>query len=240
MGSGDSPAAQGVQAAFFDVDGTLAATNVVRTYLHFRAATMAPIQRWAWLAQFIPRAFYYAVLDWRSRTRFAHAFFKAYAGVDQKVLETWAEEAVTHYWLPRVYQGALDQIRYHRSQGHHIVILSGGLYPTLVPLAHWLAADALVAAHLEVVGGHYTGRLANGPMTDEAKALATSRLAQSMGLDLQQCYAYADSISDRQLLEIVGHPVAVNPDRPLQRLAQARGWPIRTWRRAREVGSEMP
>ncbi|MCS5635889.1 MAG: HAD-IB family hydrolase, partial [Myxococcota bacterium] len=31
----------------------------------------------------------------------------------------------------------------------------------------------------------------------------------------------------RPLLEKVGHPVAVNPDPRLYRLAQRRGWPVR-------------
>ncbi|MGB9880172.1 MAG: HAD family hydrolase, partial [Anaerolineae bacterium] len=35
-----------------------------------------------------------------------------------------------------------------------------------------------------------------------------------------------DSHSDLPLLELVGHPVAVNPDPRLKRVAQKRGWPV--------------
>ena len=74
--------------------------------------------------------------------------------------------------------------------------------------------------------GVYTGRPA-GPFTyREGKAEAIRELAAREGIDLAESYAYSDSESDLPMLRAVGHPVAVNPDRALERVARAEGWRI--------------
>jgi len=78
----------------------------------------------------------------------------------------------------------------------------------------------------EVRDGVYTGRLA-GPLTyREGKAVAIRELAESEGIDLSESYAYSDSESDLPMMRAVGHPVAVNPDRVLERMAREEGWRI--------------
>jgi phosphoserine phosphatase len=76
----------------------------------------------------------------------------------------------------------------------------------------------------EVVDGAYTGRVLRAAH-GEGKARALRELAAAEGLDLSASTAYSDSFSDVPFLEAVGHPVAVNPDRKLRRLARLRGWP---------------
>ena len=77
-----------------------------------------------------------------------------------------------------------------------------------------------------VVEGAYTGEL-DGPFCyGHGKVEAIERIARWEGLDLAQCYAYSDSASDLPMLQAVGHPVAVNPDGPLERHARQHGWPI--------------
>jgi len=56
-------------------------------------------------------------------------------------------------------------------------------------------------------------------------------LAERRGIDLGGSYAYTDSIADLPMLEAVGHPVAVNPDKELRKQAEERGWDIRDFRR---------
>jgi phosphoserine phosphatase len=90
--------------------------------------------------------------------------------------------------------------------------------------------DALIAAQPEVEDTRLTGRLIDGPLSGKRKADAMHQAGDSLGIDLEQSYAYADSYADREFLECVGHPVAVNPDRRLRRVAQRRGWSIRNWR----------
>jgi hypothetical protein len=90
-----------------------------------------------------------------------------------------------------------------------------------------------------VKDGKYTGALefyAYG----ESKAEAIQEIAEAEGIDLSESYAYSDSITDRPMLEAVGHPVAVNPDRDLRKLAEKRGWQIRDFRRPVRLRQRLP
>ena len=177
----------------------------------------------------MPKVPYYWFLDTLSRHRFNEVFFRNYKGLSEADLELWGREALDRFWRPRLFSEGIEQLKYHRDQGHRIVLISGGVEPTLQPLARLLEVDALVCVSLEKREARLTGRLINGPISGHAKAKAVRRVAEEFDLDLEECYAYADSYSDRQFLECVGYPVAVNPGRRLHRLAQARGWPVRRW-----------
>ena len=93
-------------------------------------------------------------------------------------------------------------------------------------LADELGMTGAIATVAEVVDGRYSGRLAEPFCYGPGKAEGIGKLAAARGYDLEICYAYSDSISDLPMLEVVGHPVAVNPDRPLEAVARSRGWPI--------------
>ena len=110
------------------------------------------------------------------------------------------------------------------------MLVSGGVEQALRPLTRLLAVDVLVCARLKQRGLRFTGRLEEGPISGRAKAAAVQRQAGELGLDLSQCYAYGDSYADSEFLGCVGHPVAVNPDRALKRLASKKGWETQTWR----------
>ena len=73
--------------------------------------------------------------------------------------------------------------------------------------------------------GKYTGR-AERSLHAEAKADCVRALAEREGYDLAECTAYSDSHTDLPFLEVVGHPVVVNPDRALRRIAAEREWPV--------------
>jgi phosphoserine phosphatase len=93
-------------------------------------------------------------------------------------------------------------------------------------LASVLAMDGAVGTRWEVVDGQYTGRLAGPFAYGEGKAAAVREFAAEQGIDLAASYAYSDSASDLPMLEAVGHPVAVNPDAPLEEVARRDGWEI--------------
>jgi len=199
-------------------------------YLAFRLHGSSRRQRWAFSTLFLPKLPFYAVLDSFSRERFCEVFYRSYAGVRLSDLETWAAEAGRRFWDRRLFPDALRQLNDHRANGHRIVLVSGGIEPVLRPLDQILAPDALVAAQPEMEDSRLTGRLVGGPLSGHKKAHAALEVAASLGVDMQQSYAYADSYADREILECVGHPVAVNPDRRLRRLARREGWQIRQWR----------
>jgi len=128
---------------------------------------------------------------------------------------------------PIIYQEALDLMEHHRLAGDLVYLVSAAPEEIVLPLADLLGVDGAVASAAEVdSGGRYTGRMAfyaYGP----AKAAAVRRLAESERIDLALSTAYSDSATDAPMLEAVGHPVAVNPDRALARIARERGWEIK-------------
>ncbi|MDA8356649.1 MAG: HAD-IB family hydrolase [Actinomycetota bacterium] len=128
---------------------------------------------------------------------------------------------------PIIYREALDLMEEHRRAGHLVYLVSAAPEEIVQPLAELLGVDGSVASRAEVdAEGRYTGRMAFyafGP----AKASAVRRLAEQEGIDLALSTAYSDSATDLPMLESVGHPVAVNPDRSLARTAKGRGWEVR-------------
>ena len=100
-------------------------------------------------------------------------------------------------------------------------------------LAHVLVFDGGIGARSEVRDGVYTGR-PEGPFTyREGKAEAIRQVAVDQGYDLTDSWAYSDSESDLPMLRVVGHPVAVNPDTELARVAREEGWEIMRFDRLR-------
>ena len=131
---------------------------------------------------------------------------------------------------PTIYAEAAALIGEHRAAGRDVVIVSTSGEEVVAPIGALLGVDRVVATRMAVVDGHYTGAIeyyAAGP----AKAAAIRELAESEDYDLADCYAYSDSVSDVPMLETVGHPFAVNPDRGLRRAATEHDWPILVFRR---------
>ena len=133
--------------------------------------------------------------------------------------------------LPFVYAEARALIGAHRDAGRDVIIVSTSGHEVVDPIARLLGADMVIASRLQVAGGCYTGQMefyAYG----EAKATRVRELAAERGYRLADCYAYSDSATDLPLLQTVGHPHAVNPDRSLRRVARQRGWPVLEFIRA--------
>jgi HAD superfamily hydrolase (TIGR01490 family) len=128
--------------------------------------------------------------------------------------------------LPRIYPQMLEVAYAHQDEGRRVYICTAASQEMAEMLAHVLAFDGGIGTVSEVVDGTYTGRLA-GPFTyREGKAQAVRELAEREGIDLAESYAYSDSESDLPFLRTVGHPVAVNPDAPLARIAAQEGWEV--------------
>ncbi len=128
--------------------------------------------------------------------------------------------------LPRLYPQMLDVAYAHQDAGRPVYIVTAASQEMAEMMAHVLSFDGAIGARSEVVDGVYTGRAA-GPFTyREGKASELRRLAAEEGYDLGASYAYSDSESDLPMLRAVGHPVAVNPDAELARVARQEGWSI--------------
>jgi len=128
--------------------------------------------------------------------------------------------------LPRLYPQMLDVAYAHQDAGRPVYIVTAASQEMAEMMAHVLGFDGAIGARSEIVDGVYTGR-AGGPFTyREGKAAAVRQLAQAEDYDLSCSYAYSDSESDLPMLRAVGHPVAVNPDPELLRVARAERWEI--------------
>jgi HAD superfamily hydrolase (TIGR01490 family) len=136
------------------------------------------------------------------------------------------EAAVTPGLVARVRPESRGLVAMHNEQDRDTWIVSASPQLLVEPLAASLGMTGAIGTKGEVIDGHFTGKL-DGPFVyGEGKAKAIEKLASDRGYDLALCYAYSDSISDLPMLELVGHPVAVNPDSELAAEAHSRGWPI--------------
>lgn len=222
-------------AAFFDLDRTLIAGS---SALYFGTA--------AWRAGMIPtRAVAGDVLrdvvfrlagasDERSAA-LRDRILAAVAGSEQQRLLALNDEIVPAV-LRRVRPEAVALLEMHAEAGRDRWIVSASPVEFVAEVARRLGLEGGLGTVAEVVDGRYTGRLAGPFCYGPGKAEVVRRLAAERGYDLERCYAYSDSVSDLPLLELVGHPVAVNPDRGLAAVAQQRGWPVVVFaRRLKEV-----
>ena len=133
--------------------------------------------------------------------------------------------------IARVRPEAQRLVDLHRHAGRATYIVSASPVELVAPLAQALGMTAGLGTRSAVADGVYTGELAGPFCYGPGKVEAMTELARWEGYDLGQCYAYSDSASDLPMLEAVGHPVAVNPDGPLARVAHDHGWPIVIFRR---------
>ena len=140
-----------------------------------------------------------------------------------------AEESLHEVISPFVYKEAIDLIRHHRALGHDVYVVSASAAELVEPIAAELGVRETVATRLEVVDGVYTGEV---PFFCRGgnKATELRRIAAERGYDLSRCHAYSDSGTDEPMLSVVGHPVAVNPDKALRKIAEEREWPVRIFR----------
>lgn len=140
---------------------------------------------------------------------------------------------------PLIYDEAASLIEEHRAAGRDVVIVSSSGEEVVAPIGEMVGADRVIATRMVVEGGRYTGGVdfyAYGPH----KAAAIRDLADQVGYDLSGCYAYSDSATDLPMLEAVGHPTAVNPDKVLRRTAQERGWPVLEFRHPVRLRDRIP
>jgi phosphoserine phosphatase len=137
-----------------------------------------------------------------------------------------------------VYDEAVSLIEEHHLAGRDVIIVSASGTEVVEPIGELLGADGVVATQLSVEDGRYTGDIDFYAFA-ENKADAMRQLAEQHGYDLSRSYAYSDSITDLHMLEVVGHPYAVNPDRELRKEATTRGWPVLVFTRPVALRNRM-
>ena len=216
----------GKAAAFFDLDKTVIARSSTLAFVRpLRKAGM--LSHRAVLKAAVAQAIYRTVgADQAQLDRLRDQLVGMSKGWKADRIRRLVQETVDEVISPLVYAEALALMDAHRREGREIVIVSISPEEVVRPLAGYLGVDHVIATRSAVdEDGRYAGRIAFYA-TGEAKAEAVRSLARQWDLDLERCFGYSDSSTDLPMLEAVGRPVAVNPDRALRAVATERGWPV--------------
>jgi HAD superfamily hydrolase (TIGR01490 family) len=228
-----------MEAAFFDLDKTIISrsSSLALSRPLYRAGMVSRSQllrgAYAQLVYLLVGA------DENKMERLKEGMLSLTKGWDRVEVERLVREVILEVIDPYVYQEALDLMELHRSEGRRIYIVSSSPEEIVRPLASHFGASGVIATRAAVgTDGRYTGELEFYAYR-EHKAMAIRDLAARVGIDLDRSYAYSDSITDLPLLEVVGNPVAVNPDRELRKVAEEHAWQIRDFRRPVRLHSRI-
>jgi HAD superfamily hydrolase (TIGR01490 family) len=228
-----------VEAAFFDLDKTVISksSSLALTRPMYRAGL---VSRSALLKGAYAQLVYLLLgADEKKMDKVKEGMLALTKGWEKEQIEEIVREALTELIDPYIYMEALDLMELHRALGRKVFIVSSSPEEVVRPLAEHLGKVEVIATKAMTEGGKYTGQLefyAYG----ENKAQAIQAVAEEEGIDLAGSYAYSDSATDLPMLQLVGHPVAVNPDRDLRREAEKRGWQVRYFRRPVRLRQRLP
>ena len=221
----ESARAHGRPAAFFDLDKTIIAKSSTlafsRPFYAGGLISRGSVLRSAY-AQFV---YLVGGADHDQMEKMRAYLSNLSAGWDVQTVRDIVADTLHHIVDPLVYDEAVSLIEEHQLAGRDVVIVSASGTEVVEPIGEMLGADAVIATRMEIAEGKYTGEIDFYAYAAN-KATAIEALAHERGYDLSRSYAYSDSVTDVHMLEIVGHPSAVNPDRELRRIAASRGWPV--------------
>jgi HAD superfamily hydrolase (TIGR01490 family) len=216
-------------AAFFDLDRTLLRrSSALALAGSFRERGL--ISRWqmlraaGWQLLFVARGASHEAVR-----RGAEDGLVVLAGHTPDELRELVAEAIEPVLRPLVYAEPLRLVEQHHARGERVYIVSATLQEIVEAIAEDLGFDGALGTVCEVRDGRYTGRAVRA-LHAGAKAECLREVAAQEGFDLAECTAYSDSHTDLPFLDAVGHPVAVNPDRALRRIATERSWPVLEFR----------
>ena len=212
-------------AAFFDLDKTILAKSSSFAFAKplYRGGLIGrgDVVRSAY-AQFVYLA---SGADHQQMESMREYMSKLVAGWEVNHVRQIVAETLDEIVDPMIYQEAVELIAQHKAAGRDVIIISSSGTDVVEPIGERLGADIAIGTQVAIEDGHYTGEIlfyAYG----EGKADAMRALATEHGYDLAESFAYTDSHTDLPMLELVGNPVAVNPDSGLRGIASERQWPI--------------
>lgn len=219
--------------AFFDLDRTLISRNSGALWLkkEIRERRLGPADALRGLFGLLRYSLGYVELESLMLLAISRLAGGSEEEMRRRVNEFYEQEVRTLYR-----PGAHSALRAHRERGDRLVLLTTASVYLSELVAEALGLDGILCNRFEVdargiFSGHPAGPVCYGP----GKLVYARRYAEQHGVSLDRCTFYTDSLADLPVLEVVGRPVAVNPDPRLKRIAVARGWPIEDWGASREV-----
>lgn len=228
------------QAAFFDLDKTIIAGS--STLAFGRPLYHAGFLRRRTLLRLgIAQLSYMLVgADEDSLERARDAMLDLVSGWQRGEIEALIAETLDDVIEPLVFAEALFLIDEHQRAGRSVYVVSASPEEFVKPIAAMVGIDRVIATRIRTDAlGRYVPELEQyvmGPGKAEAMQLAAER----DGVDLDASFAYTDSYTDMPMLDVVGNPIAVNPDKELREEAEERGWPILEFQRPVSIGPRVP
>jgi HAD superfamily hydrolase (TIGR01490 family) len=218
-----------VRAAFFDLDKTVIVKSslvALGPELHAHGLLRRRTLIRAGLSQLWFQRF---GADEERLQKIRTSVLKITQGWDRDEVRRLVKETISEVIEPLLYAEALELVDHHLAQGEEVYLVSSAPAEIVEPFAELLGITGAISSRATIdEQGKFTGEMeffAQGAH----KATAIVELARERGIDLAESSAYSDSETDVAMLEVVGHPYAVNPDRVLARIAHERQWPILTF-----------
>ena len=229
-----------MEAAFFDLDKTvIAKASMVafgRSFLREGLVSRRMVLR----ALYGQLVYMHLGASEEKLARVRESALRLTKGWDQARVNEIVRDALENVIEPIIYREAADLIEEHKGAGREVYLVSASPEEIVAPLAEYLGVDGAIASRAKIdAEGKYSGEMdqySYGPF----KADAMRELAGRRGIDLAASYAYSDSYTDAPMLEVVGHPYAVNPDRVLAKLAKEREWEILSFTHPVRLRDRLP
>jgi alcohol-forming fatty acyl-CoA reductase len=218
--------------AIFDFDGTLTTGHLwVGIAKHHQKFKVKRLGLYLYLFSHLPlwlaaKAKLYS--EEKNRAKWGEDLPVLFAGFSTGEANKTFQWITDNYFMPLIRPDLLAALIEHKKQGHKIMVLSGMFTAFLDVVGQRLGVDYVVGTKLEVVDETYSGCIVGPLCFGENKAAFLNEYIQQkrLDVDLQQSWAYADSITDLPVFQLVGKPVATYPDSRLKSLAQRKRWQI--------------
>ena len=239
-GPGGDPggSTDGGPAAFFDLDKTIIAKSSALAFSRSFYSGGLMDRRSVLRSAYAQVMFLLGRADHDQMERMREFLSRTVTGWQVDTVRDIVAETLHSIIDPLVYDEAVTLIEEHHRAGRDVIIVSASGAEIVEPIGELLGVEDVIASRLAVRGGRYTGEIQFYAYADN-KADAMRVLAARRGYDLARSHAYSDSVTDLPMLEAVGHPHVVNPDRELRRLARDRGWPVLAFSRPVALRSRM-
>jgi len=229
-----------ITAAFFDLDKTVIAKSSTLAFgkPFYKAGFVG---RRTLMKMGFGQLFYVLFgADEETLERARDQMLQLTAGWHRAEIEQLVEETLEEVADPLVYAEALTVIEEHKREGRKVYLVSASPEQIVRPIGRHIGITNVIATKVKAdAAGFFLPEMEKYVM-GEGKVQAIRELAETHDIDLSESYAYSDSTSDIPMLEMVGHPVAVNPEKELRKVAEEREWPILEFQLPVSVGSRLP
>jgi putative phosphoserine phosphatase/1-acylglycerol-3-phosphate O-acyltransferase len=208
---------------FFDLDKTLLSINSGSVLVResYKRGTMSISD----LLNAIFLSFLYK-FNLRDTARIVSGMGRRLKGMTIDEMDALAEHVVNKHLIKAIRPEIYSEIKLHRENNAEIIILSSAIVQICKPIGAYIGADNIICTEMETLDGVFTGRAENQFCLGDEKRIRLIQYCEMSNYNLSEAFYYGDSISDLAALEVVGHPVCVQPDRRLSGISNKNGWRI--------------